>query len=85
MIYVNQEKLKRAQEILGFITGKLVPQSDIEVERKQRFHAHLTAAKIPVDDKKALEFVYEKLGGLVRTEEEQASFVEKVKKSIKKK
>jgi hypothetical protein len=85
MIYVNNDKLKRANEILGLINGTLVPQSDIEIERKSRFAAHLAAAKIKADSEGAVEFIYAKLGGLIRSEAEQATFVEKVKAAAKRK
>lgn len=81
MIFVNKEKEARAKEILGLIEGSVVPQNELEIERKSRFTQLLKTEKVKAGEE--LEFIYKKLGGLVRSEAEQAKFLEKVKASIK--
>lgn len=85
IIFVNSEKKLRAQYILDLIVGVKRPQDDNEVERREKFTGILSEAKVDPKSKDALQFTYEKLGGLIRTSEEQKAFEEKVKESKKKK
>lgn len=79
IILVNEDKVTRANEILNFVTGRRQPKDEGEAERKVRFTQHLAEAGVDLSDTEAaLRFVYEKLGGLVRTEIEQVEFEEKV-------
>ena len=77
-IFVNKEKLDRAKEIIAFVLGKKVQRDENEIERTNKFSKLLTEAKIKADSEEAVAFVYEKLGGLVRTETEQKVFKKKV-------
>lgn len=71
VIFVNREKLSRAKDIVALLTGKLIPRTPEESDRKELFSGFLAQAEIDLKDPKALQFVYEKLGGLVRTPDEQ--------------
>lgn len=81
VVYVNEVKEKRAQRILDMLNGKAGAQLQDELETMERFRSHLADAGVKPDDAKAKQFVYEKLGGLVRTEAEQKAAVEKAKKA----
>ena len=78
---VNDEKAHRAQDILNLLNR--APKDDGEAEQKGRFGSLLTEANLKTEEEK-LRFVYIKLGGLVRTEEEQ-KVAEIKKEEIKKK
>lgn len=74
LIYVNLQKKARAEEIVAFVTGAKATKSEDEAERKSKFAALLeNEGKIDAKDDgdAAVQFVYEKLGGLLRTQEEQ--------------
>ena len=71
VILVNREKAERASEILALITGKKTAKNSGEEERRDRFTAVLAEKDINPKSKDALQAVYEILGGLVRTPEEQ--------------
>lgn len=77
-ILVNAEKVVRAQEILDYINNDKRPQSENEVERRDKFTTILAGANVDPKSKGALQFVYEKLGGLVRSESEQKAHDVKV-------
>ena len=77
MIFVNPIKEARAKEILGYFSKSRLNEDDLEI--KERFAGHLADAKLKPDDKGALEFVYTKLGGLLRTEAEEKKVQENVK------
>ena len=70
-VLVNKSKQKRAELIVGLVSGKLIPKNDGEQERKDKFAAFMSDAKVDPKGVAAVEFVYAKLGGLVRTEAEQ--------------
>lgn len=82
MIFVNQDKFKRAQDIVALF-GNKPPKTEEETRVRARFADLLATNGIKPESKDALQFVYEKLGGLVRTEEEQKE-VEEQKEEIKK-
>ena len=71
---VNEEKVKRAQGIVELL-GRPYRNED-EREVKEKFSKLLADAKVDPED--ALLFVYEKLGGLVRTEAEEKAHEAKV-------
>ena len=66
---VNSDKASRAQEIIQILRSQ--PESDAQQEIHRKFSARLANAGIKSDSDKALRFVYQILGGLVRTEEEE--------------
>lgn len=78
MIFVNQEKVARAKEILAFITREKTPLTEEQVSSMERWSRHLSASNVDPKSEEAVEFVYSKLGGLVRTEAEQRKFLDKV-------
>lgn len=82
-VLVNTEKAARAQTIVGFLTGTPAKTSE-DQELAQRFASILTAEKVDPKSKEAVEFVYVKLGGLVRSEVEHKKMEEK-KAAIKSK
>src|SRR3990167_5502997 len=66
-VLVDDKKVLRAKEIVGFLSG-VATKTDEESRLKDRFVSLITEDK--VDKKDWLEYVYTKLGGLVRTEAE---------------
>ena len=78
---VNDEKWRRAEEIIALL-GKVAPANEREGEMKNRWGQILAGSKLEGDEK--ILFVYEKLGGLVRTQEEEKVHQKKVEE-IKKK
>ena len=71
MIFVNERKKARAKDILDLVNGIIIPKNDYDDEVKNKFANFLAGAKIEAKSEKAIEFVYEKLGGLLRTEEQE--------------
>lgn len=72
VIFVNREKLGRAEEILRLVSGKRVPRNLQEQERKDHYSQILAADGVKTNDADALRYVYETLlGGLIRTPEQQ--------------
>lgn len=80
MVFVNDAKLRRAQRILDLIKGKELSRTQGDEENISKFSRYMAEGKVAKE--KELEYVYQKLGGLVRTEEEQAK-AEIRKKEIK--
>ena len=78
-VLVNEKKAKRAALIVE-ILGR-TPKNEEEKELKETFSLLVKEEK--VEPKNVLEFVYTKLGGLVRTEVEHKK-VEAKSKEIKK-
>lgn len=84
MIYfVNEEKLNRAKKILELF--KRTPKNEDEIETHKKFTALLVDAKIKPDNEDALQFIYEKLGGLIRSEIEQKEALKQIEEIKKKK
>mgnify|MGYP001563053322 CR=1 FL=1 len=79
---VNDEKVRRAKDILDLLQRE--GKDDGEREQKNKFAALLSSANLDPKSEEALRFVYEKLGGLMRTEAEQQAAEEK-KAAIKEK
>jgi hypothetical protein len=72
-VLVNEDKVTRAKEIFALVSGATAPRNQTEVERKLLWERHLISGSIGLDDgDAAVEFIYEKLGGLVRSPEDQA-------------
>lgn len=84
VVFVNRDKLDRAKEIVALVSGALVPKTEEQMERKDRFTAKFAEAEIAPKGKEALRFAYETLGGLVRTRAEQAAVGEQVAQMKKK-
>lgn len=70
-ILVNKVKEERAKDILALVLGTRVPKNDGEADRRDKFTAFLAEGNVDPKKPEAVQFVYEKLGGLVRTESEQ--------------
>lgn len=88
VIFVNREKLARARDILLLISGKRAARETSEIERKEHYAQQLAARGVKATDPGAERAMYEILGGLVRTEAEQAVVDVKaaeMKKKLKKK
>lgn len=68
-VLVDEKKRLRAQEIAALL--KRNPRADVEEEAalKEKFSRLVTEAKVKEED--VIEFIYTKLGGLVRTQAEQ--------------
>ena len=82
LVYVNDIKKRRAEEIYGYITGDKTAVDSTEVERATRFGKYLNDQKIDVKKKdEALKAIYLRMGGLMRTETEQKA-VEANKRKI---
>ena len=71
LFYVNSKKKARAEEILALVSGVIIPKSNDQQIKKDKFGAFMAEASIDPKSEDALPFVYEKLGGLLRTEDEQ--------------
>lgn len=72
VIFVNSNKFERATEIVALVSGKRVPRKPVEAERKQHWSEIMAESDVNPKAESAVRFVYEKLGGLVRTRDEQA-------------
>lgn len=82
-VLVNTDKVQRAQSIIALLGRQ--PKTPDEVDTKNKFTAILNSEGVQLTDETVLQFIYEKLGGLVRTEEEQREFEVKVAPLKKKK
>lgn len=71
VIFVNREKQERAQDILALISGARHARDAGEEMRIAHYTAILKEGKIGPADEGALRYIYERLGGLIRTREEQ--------------
>ena len=76
LIFVDQQKSQRADEIVSLLTN-VTPKTREQEVLKEKFGLLVAEAKVKEGDFK--EFVYTKLGGLVRTEEEHKVAVAKAK------
>lgn len=73
-IYVNRDKYNRAKVIVALCTGKKVPATEQERERKEFMGGRFAEAEVDPKGKGAFRFAYETLlGGLVRSPKEQAA------------
>lgn len=85
LIFVNRDKFKRAEDIFALFSKTRVTEGEMAL--KERHLELLTEAGIEVNNKnkeKCVESIYRRLGGLVRTIEQQAAHETKVKKNAKK-
>lgn len=86
IIFVNQDKFKRAQNIVALLSRDA--KNAEEAETKEKFAAFVNEGKIDIKKDKdkdgAIQFVYEKLGGLIRTQEQQKKIKGKTKAQIAK-
>jgi hypothetical protein len=85
IVFVSLEKFNRAKDALALVLGNKVPVTPNEVEVANSTSKLLVAGKIdPKDADAAVKFLYEKFGGLIRTEAEEAIAQEKKKEAIAK-
>ena len=69
IIFANLPKLHRAQNILDVLRNG--SKTEEEKTLGARFTELLAEAKLDIkDEEECVEFIYEKLGGLIQTEEE---------------
>lgn len=75
IVFVNPIKEKEARTIVNHLTGdkKFGAEQEYEMSQAINFAQMMEEAKVDIKKKpeEAVEFVYEKLGGLIRTEAEQ--------------
>jgi len=69
--FVNNLKHRRAQRILGLINGTIPPQKAEDVEARDHYKAQLARHEVDPKGDTALPALYEILGGLIRSAEEQ--------------
>lgn len=84
-IFVNKEKLERAKIINDLVAGKRATRNENEEDCLLNFSKIFKVKGIEAGTESAIKSTYELLGGLVRTQEEQIIFEEKVKEAKKKK
>lgn len=82
LIFVNQEKYKRAVAIVDVLSRQA--KNTEEAELKEKFTRILSEAKVDSEGDEAVKFVYETLGGLIRTTDEQEEVEETKKRAGKK-
>ena len=75
-VLVNATKAKRAKDILDFLDGEINTCEEVVLAGKMK--VFLKQDKVDKDDR--LEYIYTKLGGLVRTEAEQTAAEKKAEK-----
>jgi len=73
VIFVDNKKEQKAKEIIALLSG--TAKTEEQIELKSKFASFIKEDGIKAEDQ--LEYVYVKLGGLVRTEAEQKSADEK--------
>lgn len=71
IVFVNGSKYRRALDILNLIRGIRPPQKVSEEQRREHYIRQLAAHDIKTDSEEALPAIYEILGGLIRTDQEQ--------------
>ena len=77
LIYVNPSKSKRADEIVEWLKGAPTKE-EWHAKLKVKYQAFVKEDKVKEEDWK--EYVYKKLGGLVRTDKEHKEAKAKAKK-----
>lgn len=82
VVLVSFEKKVRAEAILNLVLGGKIPSTTGELAQKDKFSKLLAENDIDAKSAKALVFIYEKIGGLVRSPEEQAKADTKKKEAI---
>lgn len=73
MILVDNQKAKRANALAELLKGTAKTKEELEIQKKWKLYV----AEDKVEDKDVVEYIYKKLGGLVRTEQEQEVAKEK--------
>jgi hypothetical protein len=71
VVLVNGNKVTRAKNIVELVSGRRTPLDQSEAELKERWSRHFANGEHDPKATTAVQFVYEKLGGLVRTKTEQ--------------
>lgn len=74
-VLVDDKKKLRAEEIVGLLSRE--PKTDDEIALKEKFTGLVAQEEVASED--LLEYVYTKLGGLVRTPAEQVEAKKKEK------
>lgn len=67
LVFVNGNKYRRAQNILGLLKREVVPNREEDLQRVEHYSKQLAKHDITLDSKNALPAIYELLGGLIRT------------------
>lgn len=85
IVFVNPNKLERAKVLLDLLDGKKISPDKISFSEQDRLKEFYEAGfeADEVDKKDRLEYIYVKLGGLVRTEAEQSAAEKKAAKMKK--
>lgn len=82
-VLVDGSKAQRAKEIAALVTGKIAKNEE-EAILQEKFSTLAKAEGVDVKKDDVVLFVYTKLGGLIRTPEEQAVADENAKEMRKK-
>lgn len=77
LVFVNGSKFKRAESILATLLGQKAVVKTEELQRKDHYARQIEAYGIDLQSEDALPAIYELLGGLIRTPEEQKHADEK--------
>ncbi len=84
-VFSNRLKKERADVITALITGKDVPKDRNQEDRFNHFNRLAQADKVDLKDTdKVVVWVYEKLGGVMITEEEAKKVVVRKKEAMTK-
>ena len=71
-VFVSAEKLERAKDIVGLLTGKIIPRNLEEKARIEHYALVCQAKGIDLkNENKSIAAIYLTLGGLMRTEAEE--------------
>ncbi len=84
VFFVNPEKYDRAKDILALITGQKVAQKAEEEQRRDHYTRQLTKHEVDPKSEDAIPAIYELLGGLIRSSEEQKDAELRAKEAQKK-
>lgn len=78
LVFVNPAKVLRAKEILALVARQ--PKTEEEAELKAKFVAMMANDEVNIKGDDTLEYIYTKLGGLIRTKTEQIEVDKKAEK-----
>jgi hypothetical protein len=81
IVFVDRPKYDRAVSIVAAVNNAN-PRTAEAIEYKSKFSALMAEADVDPKSPEAVEFVYDKLGGLIRTHEEH-EVAEETKEKIK--
>lgn len=83
LVYVNKVKEGRVKQIVSWLIDGVSTKSESEAKLKDKFADLIAAEKEKVAEKDYKEYVYVKLGGLIRTNKEQKDHDAEVAKKEK--